>query len=73
MPTEKLSHAKFVHATFTPEKQTVADLQAALKRVLGMAGCLECGRIAILRVDVLGDPIREIPSLTGIAQQGFGG
>jgi len=50
---------KAIHAataSLDPRGQTVDHINALMKKMLGMAGCDHCGRLAFLRVDFLSDP-----------------
>jgi hypothetical protein len=38
------------------QDQKLATLQEVIARIGGIAGCPACGRIAVLHVDILGDP-----------------
>jgi hypothetical protein len=42
--------------TFNPHNQNIDGVQSVVKQILGMAGCPQCGRLAVLKVDFLGDP-----------------
>jgi hypothetical protein len=58
---------------FNPHNQTVKGVQAVVEQLLGMAGCPQCGRLAVLKVDFLGDPPPELgrQGVTGIETIGF--
>jgi hypothetical protein len=45
------------------------SLQSMLKHVGGMLGCEACGRIAYLRVDLLGDPDPNLAKLGAASMQ----
>jgi hypothetical protein len=44
--------------TFNPHNQNIDGVQSVVKQILGMAGCPQCGRLAVLRVD-FGDPVPD--------------
>ncbi len=44
--------------TFNTHGQNIDGVQAVMKQILGMAGCPQCGRLAVLKVD-FGDPPPE--------------
>ena len=65
--------AKTATVTFNPHGQTIDNVQTVVKQILGRAGCPQCGRLALLKVD-FGDPITdELGKLgvVGIDKQGF--
>jgi hypothetical protein len=52
--------AKSATLTINPHNQNLESVHRLVAQVLGMAGCSHCGRIALLRVDFLGDPPPEL-------------
>lgn len=54
------AHAKSTTVTINPHNQNLETLQNILRHILGVAGCAACGRIALWRVDFLGDPPPEL-------------
>lgn len=46
-------------ASFGSAKQNAASIRRIVDRVLGMAGCPNCGRIARLKIDFLTNPPPE--------------
>ena len=56
MPTP----GKSVTLTINPHNQNLDSVHRLVAQVLGKAGCGTCGRIALLRVDFLGDPTPEL-------------
>jgi hypothetical protein len=57
MPTPA---AKSATLTLNPGNQNLDSIQRLVAQVLGKAGCDHCGRIAVLKVDFLGDPPIEM-------------
>jgi hypothetical protein len=51
MPT-----GKSAIATLSPHNQNLDAVHRLIANILGRAGCDKCGRLALLRVDFLGDP-----------------
>jgi hypothetical protein len=47
---------KSATVTINPKGQTLDSVNRLVAQVLGRAGCDHCGRIAVLKVDFLGDP-----------------
>lgn len=48
--------AKFAAATINPEKQNIESVHRIVGQILKLAGCGDCGRAAILKINFLGDP-----------------
>jgi hypothetical protein len=64
---------KSATATFSFKGQNIEGVQKVVTQILGMAGCTHCGRLAVLRVDFLGDPPPDLAA-GGVVQfekQGF--
>jgi hypothetical protein len=59
--------------TFNPHNQNIDAVQSVVKQILGMAGCPQCGRLALLKIDFLGDPPDQLAKqgVTGIETAGF--
>jgi hypothetical protein len=55
-----MAHAKSVTLHLSTQNQKMDNLQSILKRVGGMIGCEACGRMALLRIDLLGDPAADL-------------
>jgi hypothetical protein len=49
-------NAKSATLTLNPANQNLDGINRLMAQVLGKAGCDHCGRIAVLKVDFLGDP-----------------
>jgi hypothetical protein len=49
-------HGGFASATLSPKGQTLEVMHDIVAQILKFTGCGTCGRIARLRVDLLGDP-----------------
>jgi hypothetical protein len=47
---------KSATATINPHNQNLETVHRIVGGILGRAGCEMCGRLALLRVDFLGDP-----------------
>jgi hypothetical protein len=56
--------------TINPQNQNLESV--LLAHVLGLAGCPRCGRIALLKVDFLGDPPPDL-SKEGVISAGLTG
>jgi hypothetical protein len=54
-----LQAAKSATLTINPQHQTLDNVQRLVAQIVGRAGCDHCGRIAVLKVDFLGDPPPE--------------
>ena len=52
--------AKSATLTLNPANQSLDGIHRLMAQVLGKAGCDHCGRIAVLKVDFLGDPPIEM-------------
>lgn len=65
---------KAAHVTFNPNDQTADHIQEVVKYLLGKAGCLACGRVALLNIEFLGDPERELAQagVISVSEVGFG-
>ena len=50
------SHGKSATATINPHNQNLESIHRLLAHILNVAGCDHCGRIALFKVDFLGDP-----------------
>jgi hypothetical protein len=59
--------------TINPHNQNLETVHRLVAQVLGMAGCDHCGRLAVLKVDFLGDPPPELgkEGVISIQTQGF--
>lgn len=60
-------------AMLNPRQQNVEAVHRLVDYILNRAGCGACGRLAVLRVDFLGDPPDELGKLNVISyeQEGF--
>jgi hypothetical protein len=58
---------KSATATLNTQNQDAESLNKLLGSILKVAGCLSCGRVAILRVDLVGDPNPDFTKLGGIS------
>jgi hypothetical protein len=70
----QLKHpTKTVNVLLNPQRQTMKQVQDLVAKLGGLAGCLECGRIAYLDIHFLGDPDPGFKDLGAISigQQGF--
>ena len=47
---------KSASATLNPNNQNIENLQYVVSRILDLAGCGHCGRLAIPNLEFLGDP-----------------
>lgn len=56
-----------------PNNQNLETVHRIVDRILGMAGCGQCGRLAILKVDFLSDPPPELgkEGVISLEKQGF--
>jgi hypothetical protein len=60
--------------TFNPQGQTIKGVHTVVEQILGMAGCPQCGRLAVLKIDLLGDPPPDLLGKQGVInidKQGF--
>jgi hypothetical protein len=64
--------AKSASASFNPQHQNLESLNRVVGRILNMAGCDHCGRVALLRVDFLSDPPPELSKDGVISLQATG-
>jgi len=64
---------KSVTAALSPQKQNIESLNRVVGHILGMAGCDHCGRIALLKIDLIGDPPPDLAKdgVISLQQQGF--
>jgi hypothetical protein len=51
-----MPNGKSATATLSPHNQNLDAVHRLIGNILGRAGCEKCGRLALLRVDFLGDP-----------------
>lgn len=51
-----MSRGRSITIQLNTHNQHIDALHRILTRVGGLAGCEACGRLALLRVDLLGDP-----------------
>ncbi len=51
-----MANGKSATATLNPHNQNLEAVHHLIAGILGRAGCEKCGRLALLRVDFLGDP-----------------
>lgn len=58
---------KSATATLNTQNQNAESLNQLMGSILKLAGCLSCGRVAVLRVDLLGDPPPDFAKLGGIS------
>ena len=60
-------------ATFNPQKQSLEAVHRVVGHILGLAGCGNCGRLALLKVDFLGDPGPDLSKdgVISFERQGF--
>jgi hypothetical protein len=58
MPTG--SRGKSATLTINPHNQNLDTVHRLVGHILGQAGCAQCGRIAVLKIDFLGDPPSEL-------------
>jgi len=65
--------SKSATVLINPQKQNAESVHRIVDRLLGMAGCLKCGRLALLRTDFLGDPPPELvrEDVISFDRQGF--
>jgi len=57
------NRAKSVTVHLTTKDQKIESLHGVLARIGGLVDCVSCGRMAVLRVDLLGDPPPELGKL----------
>jgi hypothetical protein len=64
---------KAAQVTFNPEDQTADHIHEVVKYLLGKAGCLACGQVAILNIEFRGDPDRELAKagVISVSELGF--
>lgn len=64
---------KFAAASLGTKDQNLDQINHLVASMLGRAGCLKCGRVALLRVDFLSDPPPELAkfNVTSFNEQGF--
>jgi hypothetical protein len=64
---------KFAAASLGTKDQTLDQINKLVATMLGRAGCLKCGRVALLRVDFLSDPPPDLAkfNVTSFSEQGF--
>ena len=55
----ELKTAKFATVSLNPQRQTIENVHKLVGQILGRAGCENCGRIAFMKIDFLGDPPPE--------------
>jgi hypothetical protein len=67
-----LPAAKSATVTINPKNQTLENVHRLMGQVLGRAGCDHCGRIAILKIDFLGDPPAELGKEGAVSVQTTG-
>ena len=67
-----MSTAKSATASFNPQHQNIESLNRVVGRILNLAGCDHCGRVALLRVDFLSDPPPELGKEGVISLQATG-
>jgi hypothetical protein len=60
MSSESRTSSKSITAIINPKGQNAESVHAIVNGILGRAGCHTCGLIAVLRVDLLGDPSPEM-------------
>ena len=58
---------KSATATLNVQNQDFESLSKLLASILNRAGCLKCGRVAILKIDMVGDPDPDFTRLGGIS------
>jgi len=68
------NQAGFAAANLNPKGQTLEGVQKIVASILGHLGCSNCGRLARLRVELLGDPPLDLAKENVISFQmgGFG-
>jgi hypothetical protein len=62
--TSRIASARLV---FQTRNQSAADIEAAVKLVLGKAGCPSCGLLSVLNVELLGDPGPELTNVNVVS------
>lgn len=64
---------KSVTAIINPHNQNLESIHKIVGEILGMAGCGHCGRLGILRLDLVGDPSPELgkAGVISLEKQGF--
>ena len=65
--------AKFMSLTLNTKGQDSESIQRLIRGILNRVGCPNCGRLGILRVDILSDPGPEFAKegVIGLHEQGF--
>jgi len=64
---------KSITAIINPRNQNAESVHAIVNGILGRAGCHTCGLIAILKVNLLGDPSPELgkAGVVSVETEGF--
>jgi hypothetical protein len=65
MPTIK--KGKSATLTLNPQGQDLAAVNKMMAAILKRAGCAQCGRLAVLKVDFAGDPGPDFAGIGGIS------
>jgi hypothetical protein len=60
---------KSATVTLNTRNQNAESIQAVVNSILGRAGCSHCGRIAILAIELAGDPPPELSKAGVISVQ----
>jgi hypothetical protein len=70
---DKLQVRKSATAMMDPHKQNLESVHRIVDRILGLAGCDHCGRIALLNINFLIDPPPELgkEGIISFEKQGF--
>jgi hypothetical protein len=55
-----MANVKSATVTLNPSHQNIEAVHHLIGNILGRAGCDKCGRLALLRVNFLGDPGPEL-------------
>jgi len=58
-----LKRGASVSITLDPHHQSLDSLHKLVANIAGRAGCLGCGRLAYLRIDLVGDPEPDLAKL----------
>ena len=58
---------KSATAALNPHGQSLDTVHKLVANILGRAGCAQCGRIALLKVDFVGDPGPDLAGLGAIS------
>lgn len=69
-----VSHSgKSATVSINPHNQNLESVNRIVAQILGMAGCSHCGRLALLRLDFLGDPPPDLgkENVISVQTQGF--